>query len=98
MVVKKVLRETQSVCPYCLKVLDAIVYTDENNVVRIKRECPEHGVIDEVYTFADLELYEWADKYWHDGDGIENPRTKTIRGCPLDCGLCPNQSLIQCLE
>ncbi len=90
MAVKKVLRETQSICPYCLKVLDAIVYADENNVVRIRRECPEHGVIDEVYTFADLELYEWADKYWHDGDGIENPRTKTVKGCPFDCGLCPN--------
>ncbi len=88
--VVKVLRKTQSLCPLCLKVLEAEVYLDEKGTVRIRRECPEHGEIDESYTFSDYELYQWAEKYAHDGDGIENPRTKQKLGCPFDCGLCPN--------
>lgn len=86
----RVLRETQSLCPVCLRVLDAEVYVDENNVVRIRRTCPEHGLFDETYTFSDYELYKWAEKYAHDGSGIENPITSEVKGCPFDCGLCPN--------
>ena len=86
----KVLRKTQSLCPVCLKVLDAEVYVDDNNIVRIRRTCPEHGYFDETYTFSDYELYKWAEKYAHDGKGIENPITKEDKGCPFDCGICPN--------
>jgi len=86
----KVLRKTKSLCPKCLRVLDAEVYVDDEKVVRIRKKCPEHGEFDEVYTFSDYELYQWAEKYAHNGFGVENPLTKTVKGCPYDCGLCPN--------
>ncbi|MCS7365596.1 MAG: radical SAM protein [archaeon GB-1867-035] len=86
----KVLRKTQSLCPVCMKVLDAEVYVDDDNIVRIRKTCPEHGYFDETYTFSDYELYQWAEKYAHDGNGIENPMTSEVKGCPFDCGICPN--------
>jgi uncharacterized radical SAM superfamily Fe-S cluster-containing enzyme len=88
----KVLRKTQSLCPECLKVLDAEVYVSDDNVVRIRRVCPEHGEFDEVYTFSDPTLYEWAERYAHEPSGVTTPHTKSVRGCPFDCGLCEKHS------
>lgn len=86
----RVLRKTQSLCPVCLKVLDAEVYIDDDNIVKIRRTCPEHGFFSEVYTFSDPELYEWAEKYNCEPSGITKSFTQTVNGCPFDCGLCPN--------
>jgi len=83
----RVLKETKSVCPECLKVLDAEIF-EEDNVVYIKKECPEHGVFREVY-WSDYEQYERARAFEYVGDGLENPRTETKLGCPYDCGICP---------
>jgi hypothetical protein len=30
-----------------------------------------------------------AEKLRYDGEGIENPRTQKTKGCPNDCGICP---------
>ena len=86
----QVLRKTKSLCPKCLKVIDAEVFVDDNNVVKIRKTCPDHGYFEDTYTFSDYELYKWAEKYAHDGNGIENPLTKEVNGCPFDCGICPN--------
>ena len=58
--------------------------------MKIGKTCSEHGYFEDTYTFAPPELYFWAEKYDHQGVGLENPRTKTVRGCPYDCGICPN--------
>jgi uncharacterized radical SAM superfamily Fe-S cluster-containing enzyme len=83
----KVIKATQSLCPECLKVLDATIF-EENNIVYIKKECPEHGSFQEVY-WSDYEQYERAKTFEYIGNGVENPRTETKLGCPYDCGLCP---------
>ncbi|MEM1582776.1 MAG: radical SAM protein [Candidatus Bathyarchaeia archaeon] len=83
----KEIKRTKSICPECLKVLDAIVF-EENNVVYIEKECPEHGFFKDVY-WSDYEIYERAKKFDHVGSGLENPRTTTKNGCPYDCGICP---------
>jgi len=31
-----------------------------------------------------------AEKYRKEGEGLDNPRTQTVKGCPQDCGICPN--------
>ncbi|MEM2341296.1 MAG: radical SAM protein [Candidatus Bathyarchaeia archaeon] len=80
-------KDTKSICPECLRVLDAVVF-EENNVVYIKKECPEHGFFQDVY-WSDYEIYERAKKFDYVGNGLENPRTTTINGCPYDCGICP---------
>lgn len=83
----KVIRQTKSICPECLKVLDATIF-EENNKVYLKKECSEHGFFQEIY-WSDYEQYQRAEKLRYEGEGLNNPRTKTVSGCPYDCGICP---------
>jgi len=83
----QVIKETKSICPECLKVLDATIF-EENGKVYIKKTCPEHGFFQEVY-WSDYEQYMRAETFRYDGEGLNNPRTKTVNDCPYDCGICP---------
>ncbi len=81
------IKTTKSICPECLKVLDATIFEDGGKVF-IKKECSEHGPFQELY-WSDYKQYMRAEKFRHDGEGLTNPRTKTVKGCPYDCGICP---------
>ncbi len=81
------IKETKSICPECLQVLDATIL-EEDNKVYIEKECPEHGKFREIY-WSDYEQYQRAETLRCDGKGMDNPRTETKLGCPLDCGICP---------
>ena len=83
----KDIKTTRSICPECLKPIDATIYEDEGKVF-IKKTCPEHGKFQELY-WSDFDQYVRAEKFRYDGEGMENPRTETINGCPNDCGICP---------
>lgn len=83
----QVIKSTRSICPDCLKPLDATIFED-NGKVFIKKFCPDHGAFQELY-WSDYEQYQRAEKFRYDGDGVENPRTQKNKGCPLDCGICP---------
>jgi uncharacterized radical SAM superfamily Fe-S cluster-containing enzyme len=83
----QVIKETKSLCPECLKVLDATIF-EEDNKVYIEKECPEHGNFREIY-WSDYEQYQRAETLRCDGEGLRNPRTETKLGCPYDCGICP---------
>ena len=83
----QVIKSTRSICPECLKALDATIF-EEDGKVFIKKTCPEHGAFQELY-WSDYEQYQRAEKFRYDGDGVENPRTQKNKGCPLDCGICP---------
>ena len=82
------IKETKSICPECLSVLDATIYEKDNGVY-IEKTCPEHGRFNELY-WSDYDQYKRAAEYGVEGEGVENPRTKTLKGCPQDCGLCPD--------
>ena len=82
-----VVKSTKSICPECLKALDATIF-EEGGKVFIKKECPEHGPYQELY-WSDYDFYIKAEKFRNNGAGMENPRTKTEKGCPYDCGICP---------
>jgi uncharacterized radical SAM superfamily Fe-S cluster-containing enzyme len=81
------IKDTKSICPECLKVLDATIFEDDGKVY-IKKECSEHGFFQELY-WSDYDQYLRAEKLRYDGEGLNNPRTKTVNGCPYDCGICP---------
>jgi hypothetical protein len=70
-----------------MNVIDAEIYED-GGCVFIGKTCKEHGRFDDVY-WSDYELYKRAEKYECIGEGVKNPRTATSKGCPYDCGLCP---------
>jgi len=82
------LKTTQSLCPECLQTLPAEVI-EEDDVVYIEKTCPIHGKYRDIY-WSDYDLYEWAKEWDFIGDGLENPRTQKVKGCPNDCGICPN--------
>jgi uncharacterized radical SAM superfamily Fe-S cluster-containing enzyme len=84
----KLLKKTRSLCPECLKVIEAEV-VEEDGKALIRKECPEHGKFEDVY-FSDAEVYKRFEKFAEMGDGVENPRTEKKQGCPFDCGICPN--------
>lgn len=83
----QVIKQTKTICPECLKVLDATIY-EQDNKVYIEKTCPQHGRFQEIY-WSDYEQYQRAEKFRYDGEGLKNPRTKTEHNCPLDCGICP---------
>ncbi len=81
------IKSTRSICPECLQALDAEIYEDGGKVF-IKKTCPQHGEFKELY-WSDCDQYMRAEKFRFDGEGMENPRTQKVHGCPLDCGICP---------
>lgn len=90
----QVLRKTQSLCPECLKVLDAEVF-ERDGKVWIRKTCPEHGEFEDLY-WGSYEMYKKAEKFACDGKGIENPNTE-FKGCPSSCGLCKHHKSHTCL-
>jgi uncharacterized radical SAM superfamily Fe-S cluster-containing enzyme len=80
------IKKTKSLCPECLKPLDAEVY-EEDGKIRIKKECPEHGCFDNTY-WSDAEEYKEVSSYVPTIKGINNPQTSNESGCPNACGLC----------
>ncbi|MEM3452578.1 MAG: radical SAM protein, partial [Candidatus Hadarchaeum sp.] len=83
----KELAKTGSVCPQCLRILPAQII-ERDGKVWIKKECPEHGVFEDLY-FGSYEWYRRAQIFARDGRGVLNPQvTKENPVCPSDCGLC----------
>ncbi|HID19491.1 MAG TPA: radical SAM protein [Methanophagales archaeon] len=78
--------KTKSLCPECLEVIEAEVYEEEGKIL-IKKKCNRHGEFDDVY-WSDASLYHKFEEWRYEGNaGIT--LTKTDKGCPFDCGLCP---------
>ncbi|MCK4884518.1 radical SAM protein, partial [Candidatus Bathyarchaeota archaeon] len=83
----QVIKETKTICPECLKVLEATIF-EEDNKDYIQKECALHGQVTELY-WSDYEQYQRAETLRVEGTGLNNPRTETKQGCPYDCGICP---------
>ena len=96
----EILHETQSLCPVCLRRLDAR-YVRRGQSILLERTCPEHG------TFA---VDIWHERTEEDVtpprfDGWSRPKTPSYpreprtavrHGCPYDCGLCPAHAQHTC--
>jgi uncharacterized radical SAM superfamily Fe-S cluster-containing enzyme len=84
---------TQSICPDHLldndevHVIDATLY-EEDGKVMYKKTCETHGEFIDVY-WGDAEMFKKASNWWYKSVGLDNPRTETVKGCPEDCGQCP---------
>lgn len=80
------LHNTGALCPECLREYPARVYADDDNVVWMVRECPEHG--------------EFTSRVWPDAEhymklkGEAFPKTRPQNTtevkdeCPFGCGTC----------
>ncbi len=81
-------KTTQSLCPECSQVIEAVLSEDEQGRVVMEKDCPEHGFFWDV-VYSDVKLYlkmeEWS---FGDSRGLENPAVTDAKNCPTDCGLC----------
>jgi hypothetical protein len=80
-----------SLCPECMARIPMRIY-EESGVIYLEKTCPEHGKFEDVY-WGDAELFKWFYDNWYNaryvGSGLQNPQTETVKGCPFDCGICP---------
>jgi len=85
---------TESVCPTCLATVPAERYAD-GDVVYLRKRCPEHGAVA-------TPIWRGLDSYLRWGLA---PRSHSrpaaagatvARGCPHDCGLCPDHRQQSC--
>ena len=79
-------RRTGSLCPECLKVIQATLYIEDGALMQ-KKTCKEHGEFKEV-CWSDAEMYLKAENCAFDGVGLENPQIVDAKVCPYECGLC----------
>lgn len=86
---------TISLCPECLKRIDAKIVFEDNNVFMLKR-CSEHGN-SKVLIADDKEYYKRIRNYNKPSETPYKFNTKTHYGCPYDCGLCPDHEQHSCL-
>jgi uncharacterized radical SAM superfamily Fe-S cluster-containing enzyme len=85
---------TQSLCPRCLKLVPAKIIARQGRVF-FKKTCPEHGIIED---------FVCADVHQYDRHELDEPAkqplalaTEAKRGCPYDCGLCPEHEQHTCV-
>jgi hypothetical protein len=78
---------TESLCPECLKVIDARLF-EEAGAVYMEKTCAEHGEFrDKIY--SDARLYLKMEQFeFGDNRGLENPQIPDAQKCPDDCGMC----------
>ena len=85
--IRNIIMKTTSICPECDSIIGAEIF-ERNGKVFIYKKCKKHGVFEDVY-WGSSEMYRRAEKFAHDGRGVENPNVdKTNPLCPKDCGLC----------
>jgi tetraether lipid synthase len=83
------IRQTQSICPDCNRILPAIVF-ERDSKVWMTKTCPEHGETEELY-FGSYEMYSKFSRYWKDGKGTHAANVPLdVCSCPANCGLCSN--------
>jgi hypothetical protein len=81
------IRQTQSICPECNRLLPAIVF-ERDNKVWMTKTCPDHGETEELY-FGSYKMYSRFSRYWKDGKGTHAANVPLdVCSCPANCGLC----------
>jgi uncharacterized radical SAM superfamily Fe-S cluster-containing enzyme len=86
---------TLSICPHCLKRVDAKIVFEDERVFMLKN-CSEHGFF-KVLIASDIEYYKSLRNYNKASETPLRFNTKTHYGCPYDCGLCQDHEQHSCL-
>ncbi len=88
-----VVSHTESVCPECLQKLPAKLALRGDQVFQ-RKVCPAHGLFETVVWRGHPDYVPW------DRPKIPSrplsPATAVDRGCPWDCGLCPDHRQHTC--
>lgn len=85
---------TIAMCPVCNKVLTGKIIFEKDQVF-VLRECPEHG---EFKNILEHDKKYHLRKYLFDKPGTKSKiNTKKQKGCPYDCGICPQHEQHTCI-
>jgi uncharacterized radical SAM superfamily Fe-S cluster-containing enzyme len=88
-----ILAETESVCPECLARIPAWRIARNGNVT-IFKACPDHGKFETILWRGEPDYSSWVRPKIPSYPA--NPFTTIDRGCPYDCGLCPDHRQHTC--
>jgi len=87
--------QTTSLCDECLALVPAKILIEDGQVFYQKR-CRVHGTR-RVLVATDAAYWRLCHDYLKPGDRPLALQTHTERGCPYDCGLCPDHEQHSCL-
>lgn len=87
------IKDTEGLCPVCLAVLPAEIRRRGEEVLLV-RHCPEHGLFEEAIWRGRPDFEGWRRPKSPARDVVRH--TPAGRGCPYDCGLCPEHSQHPC--
>jgi uncharacterized radical SAM superfamily Fe-S cluster-containing enzyme len=85
---------TRSLCPSCRRLVDAKIIVRGGRVYFRKR-CPEHGLIED-FVCSDVRYFD-RHEYSQPARTPKAYGTDAGRGCPYDCGLCPEHEQHTCV-
>jgi hypothetical protein len=86
---------SRSVCPTCHALVDATRLLRDGKVY-LRKHCPAHGA-SEALISSDAEWFLTSLAYNKPGSIPHRHSTAVSRGCPDDCGLCPDHQQHSCL-
>jgi uncharacterized radical SAM superfamily Fe-S cluster-containing enzyme len=90
---KRIIGRTESLCPECLKKINAIIWTKDRQTW-MEKACPEHGRFRVLLWQGSIPLEKWIRNKKR--ATIKKPNTQVEKGCPFDCGLCPEHRQHTC--
>ncbi|MFH1114367.1 MAG: radical SAM protein [Pseudomonadota bacterium] len=88
-----VLSETESLCPECLARIPALRVAREQDVY-LRKTCPEHGQFNVIVWRGTPRYTDWVRPKIPAYPSA--PITAKDKGCPFDCGLCPDHRQQTC--
>ncbi|HLO78785.1 MAG TPA: radical SAM protein [Magnetospirillum sp.] len=86
---------TTALCEECLTLIPAKVVAEDDCVWHLKR-CPEHG-LQRTLISSDYAYWRLCRDFIKPGDLPAHFHTEVAKGCPWDCGLCPDHEQHSCL-
>lgn len=90
---EKMIATTESVCPQCLKVIPAHRVSLDGEVYLVKK-CMQHGDFRTLIWSGEPAYQDWGNA--RIPVPMKNPVTQVEKGCPYDCGLCPQHRQQTC--
>jgi uncharacterized radical SAM superfamily Fe-S cluster-containing enzyme len=90
---KRINSTTESLCPVCLKKINAIIWS-ENAETWMEKSCPEHGRFKALFWRGSIPMAKWVRNKIP--ATIKKPNTLVEKGCPYDCGLCADHRQHTC--
>lgn len=90
---ERILAKTESVCPECLRRIPAQRVRRGDDVYLVKR-CADHGTFESILWRGEPAYATWVRPKTPTAPDV--PFTQVDRGCPFDCGLCPDHRQQTC--